>query len=126
MQLQKIISVCALAVTTLGMIAYFGSANAADQSTEQPNIILCMTDDQGWGDVGYNGLKKIETPNLDAMAAAGARFDRFYAANPSCSPTRASVMAGRHPYRAGVLWPGMPLRTHEFTIAQAVKQGLTP
>ena len=46
----------------------------------RPNIILCMTDDQGWGDVSYNGLKQIQTPNLDAMAAAGLRFDRFYAA----------------------------------------------
>ena len=40
-----------------------------------PNIILCMTDDQGWGDVSYNGLTKIKTPNLDAMAAAGLRFN---------------------------------------------------
>ena len=61
-----------------------------------PNILLCMTDDQGWGDVSYNGLKQIQTPALDAMAAAGLRFNRFYAAHPSCSPTRASVMTGRH------------------------------
>ncbi len=87
----------------------------------RPNIILCMTDDQGWGDTSYNGLKKIQTPNLDAMAAAGARFDRFYAAHPSCSPTRASVMTGRHPFRCGVFWPGMALRKQEMTIAQAVK-----
>ncbi|MEI6534562.1 MAG: sulfatase-like hydrolase/transferase [Verrucomicrobiaceae bacterium] len=89
---------------------------------EKPNIILCMTDDQGWGDVSYNGLKQIQTPNLDAMAAAGMRFNRFYAAHPSCSPTRASVMTGRHPYRSGVFWPGMPLRIQEMTIAQAVKR----
>jgi arylsulfatase A-like enzyme len=80
-----------------------------------------MTDDQGWGDVSYNGLKKIQTPNLDAMAGAGLRFDRFYSAHPSCSPTRASVMTGRHPYRMNCLWPGMPLRKGEITIAQAVK-----
>ncbi len=87
-----------------------------------PNIILCMTDDQGWGDTSYNGLKKIQTPNLDAMAANGLRFDRFYSAHPSCSPTRASVMTGRHPYRMGCFWPGMTLRKQEMTIAQAVKQ----
>lgn len=87
----------------------------------RPNIILCMSDDQGWGDTSYNGLKKIQTPNLDAMAAASLRFDRFYAAHPSCSPTRASVMTGRHPNRSGVFWPGMPLRLQEMTIAQAVK-----
>jgi arylsulfatase A-like enzyme len=78
-----------------------------------------MTDDQGWGDVSYNGLKQIQTPALDAMAASGIRFNRFYAAHPSCSPTRASVMTGRHPYRSEVYWPGMPLRLEEMTIAQA-------
>ena len=86
----------------------------------RPNIILCMTDDQGWGDVSYNGLKKIKTPTLDTMAAAGLRFDRFYA-QQSCSPTRASVLTGRHPSRIGVFWPGMPLRKEEMTIAQAAK-----
>lgn len=98
------------------------AAPSSEARGDRPNIILAMTDDQGWGDVSYNGLKKIKTPNLDAMAAAGVRFNRFYAAHPSCSPTRASVMTGRHPYRAGVLWPGMPLRKQEFTIAQAVKR----
>ena len=68
----------------------------------RPNIILCMTDDQGWGDVSYNGLKKIRTPVLDSMAAAGLRFNRFYA-QQSCSPTRASVMTGRLPEPHGGL-----------------------
>ncbi|MCE9557059.1 MAG: DUF2341 domain-containing protein, partial [Planctomycetes bacterium] len=98
------------------------AAEAATAQANRPNIVLCMTDDQGWGDVSYNGLKKIQTPNLDAMAAAGLRFDRFYSAHPSCSPTRASVMTGRHPYRMNCLWPGMKLRKEEITIAQAVKQ----
>ena len=97
------------------------AAQPAAAPTNRPNIILCMTDDQGWGDVSYNGLKKIQTPNLDAMAAAGLRFDRFYSAHPSCSPTRASVMTGRHPNRSGVFWPGMPLRRQEITVANAVK-----
>ena len=87
----------------------------------RPNLILCMTDDQGWGDVGYQGLKRIATPNLDAMAANGLRCDRYYA-QPSCSPTRASVMTGRHPNRMGVFWPGMPLRKQEVTIAQVAQQ----
>ena len=95
------------------------AAFAAD--TARPNIILCMTDDQGWGDVSYNGLTKIRTLNIDAMAAAGLRFNRFYA-QQSCSPTRASVMTGRHPNRMGVFWPGMPLRKQELTIAQVAKQ----
>jgi arylsulfatase A-like enzyme len=97
------------------------AAEPAPARAAKPNIILCMTDDQGWGDASYNGLKAIPTPNLDAMAAAGLRFDRFYSAHPSCSPTRASVMTGRHPNRSGVFWPGMPLRKQEMTIAQAVR-----
>jgi len=98
------------------------AASAADAPGERPNIILAMTDDQGWGDVSYNGLKQIETPALDAMAREGVRFNRFYAAHPSCSPTRASVMTGRHPNRMGCFWPGMPLRIQEMTIAQAVRR----
>jgi arylsulfatase A-like enzyme len=94
---------------------------AAEKPAAKPNIVLCMTDDQGWGDVSYNGLKKIQTPNLDAMAASGLRFDRFYSQHPSCSPTRASVMTGRHPYRMKCDWPGMTLRAGEITIAQALK-----
>ena len=103
-------------ITACSLIARAGADEAA-----RPNIILCMTDDQGWGDVSYNGLTKIQTPNMDAMAAAGLRFNRFYA-QQTCSPTRASVMTGRHPNRMGVFWPGMPLRKNETTIAQLVKQ----
>ena len=98
------------------------AADAPAGAAPRPNVILCMTDDQGWGDVSYNGLKQIRTPTLDAMAASGLRFDRFYA-QQSCSPSRASVMTGRHPNRMGVFWPGMPLRRQEVTLAQAMKAG---
>ncbi|MCE9608744.1 MAG: sulfatase-like hydrolase/transferase [Chthoniobacter sp.] len=110
-------SISSLIVATLSLCA--APTHAADAA--RPNIILCMTDDQGWGDVSYNGLTKIQTPNIDAMAAAGLRFNRFYA-QQSCSPTRASVMTGRHPNRMGVFWPGMPLRKQEVTIGQVAKQ----
>ncbi|MCX6879572.1 MAG: sulfatase-like hydrolase/transferase [Verrucomicrobia bacterium] len=114
-------SIWAVSVLSLLPLLRAETAAPAPAQTDKPNLVLCMTDDQGWGDVSYNGLKKIQTPNLDAMAAAGLRFDRFYSAHPSCSPTRASVMTGRHPYRMDCLWPGMPLRKGEITIAQAVK-----
>ncbi len=68
-----------------------------------PNLILVMTDDQGWGDAGYQGHPELRTPNLDQMAATGVRFDRFYAAAPVCSPTRGSCLTGRHPSRYGIL-----------------------
>jgi len=98
-----------------------GKALRAETRPRGPNFVLCMTDDQGWGDVSYNGLRQIQTGNLDAMAASGVRFERFYAAHPSCSPTRASVLTGRHPNRMGVFWPGMRLRREELTIAQALR-----
>lgn len=77
---------------------------AAQES--RPNVILVMADDQGWGDTGYNGHPQLKTPNLDAMAAAGLRLNRFYTAHFNCSPTRASVMTGRHPHRMGTFSPG--------------------
>ena len=110
------------AAAALGLSGYAGTALASGGSSEKPNIILCMTDDQGWGDVSYNGLKQIQTRALDAMAAGGVRFDRFYSGHPSCTPTRASVLTGRNPNRMGCFWPGMPLRAQEVTIAQAVKR----
>ncbi|MBI2689430.1 MAG: sulfatase-like hydrolase/transferase [Acidobacteria bacterium] len=70
----------------------------------RPNIILAMADDQGWGDTSYNGHHILSTPNLDAMARAGIRFDRFYAGAPVCSPTRGSALTGRHPFRYGIFF----------------------
>ncbi len=88
---------------------------------DRPNIVLCMADDLGWGDVSYNGLTAAKTPNLDEMAASGLRFNRFYAAAPVCSPTRGSVLTGRHPNRYGVFLYGYPLRPQEKTVAQALR-----
>ncbi|HRX82260.1 MAG TPA: sulfatase-like hydrolase/transferase, partial [Pirellulaceae bacterium] len=87
-----------------------------------PNVILIMSDDQGWGDVGFNGNEKINTPNLDAMAAQGIRFDRFYAAAPLCSPTRGSCLTGRYPFRFGILAAHTAgMRVGEITIAEMLK-----
>jgi arylsulfatase A-like enzyme len=89
--------------------------------TAQPNIVLLMADDQGWGQTGYYNHPVLETPNLDAMAANGLRLDRFYAGAPVCSPTRASVLTGRSNDRTGVLSHGYPLRRQEKTIASALR-----
>ena len=88
---------------------------------ERPHIVLMMSDDHGFGDTGYNGHPFVRTPHLDAMAKVGVVFDRFYAAAPVCSPTRASVMTGRHPFRGNVPNHGHYLRPHEVTIAEALK-----
>ena len=99
-----------------------GCRPARKNPEKLPNIILCMADDQGWGDMGYNGHPVIQTPNFDAMAAETFRFDRFYAAAPVCSPTRGSVMTGRHPNRFGCFSWGHTLRPQEITIAEALKE----
>ena len=88
----------------------------------RPNFVLVMSDDQGWGDTGYQGHPDIKTPSLDAMAADGMQFTRFYAGAPVCSPTRGSVLTGRHPYRYGVFFANTGhLLPRELTIAELLK-----
>jgi len=74
----------------------------AAQASAATNVILCMTDDQGWGDTGYNGHPHLKTPHLDRMSREGVTFSRFYSAAAMCSPTRGSCYTGRNPYRFGV------------------------
>lgn len=80
-----------------------------------------MADDMGWGETGYRNHPVLETPNLDAMAAAGLRFERFYVGGPVCSPTRASVLTGRTHDRKGVLTHGYALRAQEKTVAEVLR-----
>ncbi len=90
---------------------------------KKPNIILCMADDLGWGDVGFNGGKEIKTPALDKIAENGVVFNRFYSSSPVCSPTRASCLTGRHPYRTGIFFANVGiLRQEEITIAEVLKK----
>ena len=100
-----------------------GCVSASSRASgRRPNIVLCMADDQGWGDMAYNGHPVLKTPNFDAMAADALRFDHFYAAAPVCSPTRGSVMTGRHPNRFGCFKWGHTLRPQEITVAEALKK----
>ena len=68
----------------------------------KPNIITIMTDDQGYADLGCMGSPNVRTPHFDRLAASGARFESFYSNSPVCSPSRASLLTGRYPGRAGV------------------------
>jgi len=81
-----------------GEAAAFKSAAG---SRKRPNVLLIMTDDQGWGDIHFHGNEKIDTPVMDELAGAGARFERFFV-NPLCAPTRASLLTGRYYLRGGV------------------------
>ena len=93
--------------------------------SKTPNIIMIMSDDQGWGDVGFNGHPELQTPHLDDMAKNGVRFDRFYAAAPLFSPTRGSCLTGRYPFRYGILAAHTGgMRVGETTVAEMLrKQG---
>ena len=88
-------------------------------AVESPNVIMIMSDDQGWGDVGFNGHPDLKTPHLDAMAANGIKLNRFYAASPLCSPTRGSCLTGRYPFRFGILAAHTGgMRVGEITVAE--------
>lgn len=91
------------------------------RGAEPPNVILLMGDDHGWEETGYNGHAHLQTPVLDEMAAKGLRLDRFYAAHFSCSPTRGSVLTGRHPNRYGTFTPNWSIRPEEVTIAHLLR-----
>ncbi len=89
----------------------------------RPNVILLMADDLGYGDVGFQGNQIIRTPHLDAMAAGGLVFQRFYAAAPVCSPTRASCLTGRNGMRCGVPDANTGcLDAGEVTIAETLRE----
>jgi arylsulfatase len=111
----------ALLAGAAGMLA--AGPNAA--ATRPPNVVFIYCDDLGYGDLGCYG-SPLRTPNLDRMARQGMRFTQFYSANPVCSPSRAALMTGRYPPRAGVprvLFPqdttGLP--DSETTIARMLK-----
>ncbi len=97
------------------------SPGSSGWSQTRPNIVLLMADDMGWGETSYRQHPILRTPNLDAMAAAGLRLDRFYAGAPNCSPTRSTVMTGRSNDRVGVYNHGYALHRQEKTIAQGLK-----
>ncbi len=111
-RLAVLICFAALPVPTLGKTPH---------PEALPNIVLVMADDQGWGETSYNGHPVLKTPNLDAMASNGLRLDRFYAAAPVCSPTRASVLTGRSNHRSGVESHGFAMRLQEKCLAKALK-----
>ena len=85
--------------TILVLIQFIPNITANEQP---PNVILIYTDDQGTVDLNCYGAKDLITPELDKLATQGVRFSQFYAAAPVCSPSRAAVLTGRFPQRAGV------------------------
>src|SRR5215472_15127623 len=105
-----------LSAASMAAVAGEPAAGAA-----RPNFVVFLADDLGCNDLGAWGATDLKTPNIDALAADGARFTNWYAAAPVCAPSRASLMTGRYPIRAGVPDNGPPLDPRERTIPSLLK-----
>jgi arylsulfatase A-like enzyme len=110
-------------VALAGLLLLFGGGGSA---AAQPNIVLIYVDDLGFGDLGSYGHPVIQTPNIDALAADGLRFTSHYSPSALCSPSRAGLLTGRHPYRTGIKsWipqdSGVYLRDAEVTLAEVLR-----
>jgi arylsulfatase A len=106
----------------------FGATLPGRSQPSRPNILLILSDDQGTLDAGCYGAKDLKTPSLDRLARDGVRFTQFYAAAPVCSPSRAALLTGRYPQRAGLVTnsPSQPgvaggLPAEQITLAETLK-----
>ncbi len=107
----------------IGVLVLFGCGALDSFAAERPNVLLILTDDQGFGDVTSHGNSLIRTPFQDQLARSGARFDRFFV-SPVCAPTRASLLTGRYALRTGVHWVtrgGETMRSEELTLAEILR-----
>ena len=122
---------CKLAMPLLSILGAIAVASAPDGaraagSPGKPNIVYILADDLGWKDVGFHG-SEIATPNIDRLAAGGARLEQFYA-QPMCTPTRAALLTGRYPLRYGLQTVVIPsngtygLATDEWLLPEALGQ----
>ncbi|MCI0682507.1 MAG: sulfatase-like hydrolase/transferase [Gemmataceae bacterium] len=113
---------CLFAACFASLALANGAVHAGDKP-DRPNIVVILSDDQGWGDLSASGNKNLSTPNLDALARSGASFERFYV-QPVCSPTRAEFLTGRYHPRTGVrsVTTGLErMNLGEITIAQLLR-----
>jgi arylsulfatase A-like enzyme len=113
-------------MTRLALLLLFLSMAGSNifAQTKQPNVIILLSDDQGWGDLSVNGNKNLSTPNIDKLAKNGVQFDRFYV-QPVCSPTRAELLTGRYASRCGVYSTsegGERINLDEITLASVFKK----
>ncbi len=105
-----------------GLLIFLAFAAGA-LAAAKPNVLLIVTDDQGYGDFGFTGNPQLQTPVLDALAKQSARFERFYV-TPFCAPTRAALLTGRYGLRAGVHGVARgqeTMRSEETTIAELLR-----
>src|SRR5262245_16306430 len=108
-----------LAVVVLGLA--LGSISLAQGAADRPNFILIIADDMAWDDCGAYGHRSIRTPNIDALARAGMRFDRAFLTCSSCSPSRASLITGRYPHSTDAEELHWPLPREQVTFVERLK-----
>lgn len=126
-QINKLPLALAVAIISGELPTYAKSNYQTGNSDRKPNVIFILSDDHGTLDLNSYGAKDLETPNLDKLATQGVRFTQFYAAAPVCSPSRAAILSGKVPQRAGLpgnaspgkIPEGMP--TEQFTMAEMMK-----
>lgn len=107
--------------TTSAALAAGVLPQAASTPHKAPNLVVFLLDDLGYHDLGCQGASDLSTPNVDALARSGARFTNWYSNAPVCAPSRAALLTGRYPLRAGVPNNGVALPANETTIASALK-----
>lgn len=83
------------------LLAILATQSSSDAQAGPPNVLLIITDDQGYGDIGFHGNQEIQTPSIDALARSSLRLTNFHV-DPTCAETRAALMTGRYPLRGGV------------------------
>jgi arylsulfatase A-like enzyme len=103
----RLVAVCGFALV---------SVHAQPAAPARPNILLIITDDMGYGDLGSYGSPDIKTPNIDGLAKAGVRFTQFYANGPTCTPTRAGLITGRYQQRVTLERPLSHATTPDGTL----------
>ncbi len=124
---RKIAKIAATLLTA-SMISAGSLTSCSLTKKNQPNIVLILTDDQGFGDIGVYGCTDIDTPNMDKLAGEGVRFTNFYSSSPVCTPSRAGLLTGSYPKRVGmgdgVYFPNdqKGLNPDEVTIADMLKE----
>jgi arylsulfatase A-like enzyme len=121
-------SILVLGLSSLSHLSAGAAPARHPQDRARPPIVLIVLDDLGYGDLGCYGCKDIRTPNIDRLARQGVRLTDFYANGPVCTPTRAALLTGRYPQRAGLEWaispgdhePGLPVE--ETSLARMLKR----
>src|SRR5690349_6020414 len=103
-------------LSCLAIAAAVGSEGAG-----RPNVVLIVADDMAWDDCGAFGNPHVRTPNIDALARGGMRFDRAFVTASSCSPSRSSLITGRYPHNTGAEELHQPLPPGQVTFVEALK-----